>query len=103
MSITSKIVSTIALGSAFSLATIFFLCYRIDAVSQEYDHILATQVRQQDAARVMQVTFKKQVQAWKNVLLHSHRPEEFQKYRDEFFREEKAVQDAARELKGQAV
>ena len=45
-----------------------------------------------DLARSAQVSFKIQVQEWKNLLLRGHQPEPFQKYRQAFIKEGAEVQ-----------
>jgi methyl-accepting chemotaxis protein len=66
-----------------------------------YDRLLKDdEVQHQDAARVMQVTFKKQVQEWKNVLLRGADAEQLAKYRKGFTHEEAAVRTQATELRG---
>ena len=56
--------------------------------AQQQDQLL---LRSVDQARSAQVSFKKQVQEWKNVLLRGHDPEAFQKYQKAFQQEEEAV------------
>ena len=51
------------------LATSGWLMYSLHSNVKLYDAIFTSEVAHQDEARVIQVTFKKQVQEWKNVLL----------------------------------
>ena len=64
-------------------------------VSDGYDAVLASPVRDIDAARVVQVNFKKEVQEWKDTLLRGHNPGDLAKYYGQFREEEKAVRDGA--------
>jgi|HubBroStandDraft_1064217.scaffolds.fasta_scaffold00370_25 methyl-accepting chemotaxis protein len=54
----------------------------------------------QDRARVMQLTFKKQVQAWKDTLLRGSDPESLKKYKGEFLSLDAEVQKEGQEAKG---
>ncbi len=53
-----------------------------------------------DKARNVQVTFKKQVQEWKNILLRGQDPESYKKYYEGFKQEENSVTSQLEELKG---
>ncbi|HXY96316.1 MAG TPA: hypothetical protein VEH00_05020 [Steroidobacteraceae bacterium] len=67
-------------------------------VSAGYDALLARQVRQAEEARVIQVSFKKQVQEWKDILLRGHTPDDLVKYTRQFHDEETAVRSGAEAL-----
>jgi len=99
LSITARIYAIIGLTSAFSLVAIFFLLYQVGQVVDRYDGILVTQVRQQDMTRTMQVNFKKQVQEWKDILLRGHDPQDLEKYRQLFLKQEALVRQTAEELR----
>jgi methyl-accepting chemotaxis protein len=71
------------------------LLAQMQLVSSGYDAVLASPVRDIDAARVVQVNFKKEVQEWKDTLLRGHNPDDLAKYSAQFRDEEKAVRDGA--------
>jgi methyl-accepting chemotaxis protein len=78
-----------------------FLIYRVGSICAAYDATFEKGIRefrQQDAARVIQVTFKKQVQEWKDVLLRGSDPASLTKYTDAFHDREKTVRAAAEDL-----
>ncbi|MBM7866916.1 HAMP domain-containing protein [Heliobacterium gestii] len=52
-----------------------------------------------DSSRKAQVLFKKQVQEWKNILLRGHDPIAFEKYINNFQKEEKETDDELQRLK----
>jgi len=58
----------------------------------------ASRIELQDDVRLMQLTFKKQVQAWKDILLRGSDPESLKKYETEFHK-----LDADVETEGQAL
>jgi methyl-accepting chemotaxis protein len=80
-------------------ASTAFLLHRISSVTESYDELLTGRVAQREIAREMQVSFKKQVQEWKNILLRGDDPAAFQKHVDGFLAEEKVVQEQARALR----
>ncbi len=53
----------------------------------------------QDEARMVQVTFKKQVQSWKDILLRGRDDEQLKKYATQFHDEEKSVRERAAKLR----
>ena len=78
-----------------------FLLYRLGAICAGYDTTFAgamEQFREQDAGRVLQVTFKKQVQEWKDILLRGHDPAALAKYTDSFHQREQEVRTETDEL-----
>jgi methyl-accepting chemotaxis protein len=76
-------------------ASAFCLILALQAQSRQYEDLLNDAARQ-DAARQMQVTFKKQVQAWKDILIRGSDPAAFKKYSAEFH----SLQSKVRELSG---
>jgi methyl-accepting chemotaxis protein len=91
----TRLYALVGLGIVFSLAAIGFLLYHLQLLNRGYEEVLATVVRQQDQARVMQVTFKKQVQEWKDILLRGHVPKDLVHYRRNFLQEERRVRQIA--------
>jgi methyl-accepting chemotaxis protein len=71
-----------------------FILYRLRSIAAAYDSMLS----HRDTARVMQLTFKKQVQEWKDILLRGYEAPALQKYSDAFHKQEKAVVQIASEL-----
>jgi hypothetical protein len=77
-----------------------WLLWTLNTTSGTYDRLLKDdEVQHQDRARVMQVTFKTQVQEWKNVLLRGSDAKQLAKYRDGFAASEKEVATGAAELR----
>jgi len=92
---------TTKLGLLFAGMIIVFvllgvtLLAQMNSVSKGYDALLASPVRDIDAARVVQVNFKKEVQEWKDTLLRGHNPADLAKYTKQFHEREAAVRNGA--------
>jgi len=75
-----------------------FLLVRVGIISATYNETFTKGMEQQDGARVMQVTFKKQVQEWKDILLRGHDPAALEKYTQAFHQQEEKVRGLANQL-----
>ena len=74
------------------------LVFQLQALSRGYDLVLNGPISQMNAARVVQVDFKKQVQEWKDILLRGHNPDDLAKYTKQFHDEEAQVRAGAQAL-----
>lgn len=75
-----------------------YLIIRCAAISSEYTAILHGEIAQAQQVRVLQVDFKKQVQAWKDILLRGKDDAALEKYRAEFHALAQKVQTQSTEL-----
>ncbi len=101
--VSAKIWLVVALCLAIGGSAIAVLIYELKTTSVSYEETLRdlqARSRQQDDARVMQVTFKKQVQEWKDILLRGSNPEDLAKYSGQFRAEAAKVRETAGALQG---
>jgi methyl-accepting chemotaxis protein len=74
------------------------LIAQMRSLSDGYDAVLASPVRDMDQARVVQVNFKKEVQEWKDTLLRGHTPKDLATYSKQFRDKEVEVRRGAAAL-----
>lgn len=98
MKISSKLILFFCGVVALFVLLAFALLAQTRTVSAGYDALLSRQVRQAEAARVVQVSFKKQVQEWKDILLRGHTPADLAKYTGQFHEEQARVRNGATTL-----
>jgi methyl-accepting chemotaxis protein len=78
-----------------------YLMFRCAAVSNSYTAIIQGEIAQAQQVRVLQVTFKKQVQAWKDILLRGRDNAALAKYEKEFHTLGDQVQAISTKLAGE--
>lgn len=81
-------------GSAAST----YLTFRCASISNVYSSLIQGEIAQAQQARVVQVTFKKQVQAWKDILLRGRDDAALKRYSDEFHAQSGKVMALSDEL-----
>jgi methyl-accepting chemotaxis protein len=97
--ITTKIWGILGLTMLVGAAGGGFLFLRLQNIVGAYERLFDQNVRDQDLSRVMQLTFKKQVQEWKDVLLRGQDPQALQKYSTAFHQDAALVKETAVRLK----
>ena len=93
-----KIYFLCGLSVVAGLSTTVYLLHRAAVMNEESSEFARTQIHQLNDARLIQVTFKKQVQDWKDILIRGYDPKELHKYREEFFKLEGDVRKYGQEL-----
>jgi len=97
--ISTQFWSILAIAWMVGTGAAAFLLYRVGRISATYNLTFTQVMELQDNARVMQVTVKKQVQEWKDILLRGHDPAALAKYTKAFHQQEEKVGGLANELK----
>jgi methyl-accepting chemotaxis protein len=98
MTVSAKINSLVVATLFVGVLAAAFVMVRGLQLETEYNSLLSHEVAQVESARQVQVSFKKQVQAWKDVLLRGSDPESLEKYSSELFKLEKSVAEGAATL-----
>lgn len=96
--IRTKIYLLCGLYSVIGLGSTLFIVHRTGSLSDQLNEVQAARIHEQDEVRQMQLSFKKQVQEWKDILLRGDDPESLAKYKQNFFTEEAEVRNHADEL-----
>lgn len=78
--------------------TAFALAADLQSVSNGYNAVLNSPVRQMEDARVVQLNFKKQVQEWKDILIRGHNPDDLATYTRQFHEKEDQLRTGAKTL-----
>ena len=97
--ILSKIWAVLTLSVVVGAASSGFLFLRLENVVGAYEELFDKDVSNQARARVMQVTFKKQVQEWKDLLLRGKAEDARKNYADAFHKDAENVRALAVELR----
>lgn len=98
MKVTTKIDGIVIAALLAGMAAATFVMLRGAMVEADYNSLLANEVSDVESVLQLQVTFKEQVQAWKDILLQGSDPASLEKYSNEFLSLEKKVDDAASTL-----
>jgi methyl-accepting chemotaxis protein len=101
--IKNKIYFLCGLSVVAGLATTMYLLHRAALMNEESATFTRGQIQKLNDARLVQVTFKKQVQSWKDILVRGSDPQNLQKYRDEFFKYEADVRSHSADLQKRLV
>lgn len=101
MTLKTKIYGLVTLLTCGLAAGFGFLFIQMDRIARQDADLAAQQLQVQNDTRLVQLTFKKQVQAWKDILLRGSDPAALQKYREEFFQLEADVQRRSQSLRQQ--
>ncbi len=94
LTLSTRIWIVVALCLGVGGGAIGFLAFELKATSERYERALRNvqeSARRMDAARLIQVTFKKQVQEWKDTLLRGSDPDDLAKYSGQFHAEANKV------------
>jgi methyl-accepting chemotaxis protein len=102
MKVSAKINSVVVGALCVGVAAATFTMYQAAVLDSEYSGLMGHEVAEVEVARQLQLTFKKQVQAWKDILLRGSDPASLEKYSKEFFSLEKKVDETAVSLQSSA-
>jgi methyl-accepting chemotaxis protein len=98
LNIAGKLIFLVTGTCAVGVALAGALLVEMQATAHRYDAVLNQPVRQIELARITQVTFKKQVQEWKNILLRGHNEADLATYTKNFHDDELDVLKQSTEL-----
>ena len=95
VSLSVRIYGLVALGAVATVGGVGTIVMDSRSAERQYHVLIDQDVARQDEIRVMQVTFKEQIQQWKNVLLRGHDAEALAKHKTGFLAKERTVDSLA--------
>jgi len=98
LKVSTKLYGLLGLSILTGILGSGYLILRLQDVTDTYSGLVEGQVAQQDLARVMQVTFKKAVQAWHSIILQGRDEAKFAELEQEYRQYIQAVDEARSRL-----